>query len=96
MSDFPEGGDFAVTRASLDGKGSSADTFKLYDASLEDGNLYARALGLGANSVVLATKERTVTYLSAKESAQGKSLMIIIFCFLAAILTCLCVLIAFY
>ena len=28
--------------------------------------------------------------------AQGKFLMIIIFCFLAAILTCLCVLFAFY
>jgi len=29
-------------------------------------------------------------------AALGKSLMIIIFCFLAAILTCLCVLLVFY
>jgi hypothetical protein len=44
-----------------------------FDTSVEDGNLYARALALGANNVVLATKERTLTYLSVKDAASGKS-----------------------
>ena len=38
-----------------------------YDASVEDGNLYARAFAEGANDVVLATKDRTTTFLATKE-----------------------------
>ena len=43
--------------------------------------------------------EKLTTLQSARYQALealGKSLMIIIFCFLAAILTCLCVLLVFY
>ena len=42
-----------------------------FNASNEDGNLYARAEALGASAVVLATRERTVTYLATKDSASS-------------------------
>mgnify|MGYP003387828255 CR=1 FL=1 len=39
-----------------------------YDASEDDGDLYAKAQSWGADTVVLATKKRTQTYLSNKEA----------------------------
>ena len=66
---------------------SASSCSNWYETSREDGILYARALALGANSVVLAAKERAVAFIATKESVQGKFLMIIILCFHAAILT---------
>ena len=42
-----------------------------FNASNEDGNLYARAEALGASAVVLATRERTVTYLATNSSSSS-------------------------
>ena len=48
-----------------------------YDASEEDGNLYAEASALGANQVVLASKTRVQTYLTTK--SQGKHIQYSLF-----------------
>ena len=68
-----------------------------FNASNEDGNLYARAEALGASAVVLATRERTVTYLATKDSASsGKYLLLDILLQLANDLTLFLFIIVIY
>ena len=42
------------------------DSREWYDNSVEDGTMYARAEGLGASQVVLASKARVEVFLAAK------------------------------